>query len=309
MSRYDENQDETYRPSWIKPAVLIGTTLSILCIAAIIVLPNMGNLRVPAGYAGYIYTKPIFGKSVYKETLIGPASTGWKWRLGGNLLSITPYTYPEEFNGKASALAKDKLSLDARCHIVWKLKHDETNIKRFMEEFGGLHDNADPDAVALEAYNQFIKEPFRTETRAILARYNGLDVNAELPTISNYIQTEVAKRLTDTPFEIINIVMGNANPPQVVIDAISNKVASEQTLQQRSIQLEISKKNIDIETADGQATGARSAAQAVEEAKAIASLKAALSPEYIQYLGMLNIKGAERIYVPTGSNILVGAGK
>jgi hypothetical protein len=31
-----------------------------------------------------------------------------------------------------------------------------------------------------------------------------------------------------------------------------------------------------------------------------------LTPEYIQYLGMQNIKGAERVIVPAGSNILIG---
>lgn len=284
------------------PSVL----LAVIGIILVFIIPNMTNLRVPAGYAGYIYSRPIFGKSKYVGVLIGPASTGWKWRIAMNLLSVTPYTYAEEFNGKEAAIAKDKLPLDSRCHIVWRLKKDEKSIKSFLEEFGGLENGRDPDKIAAESYKQFIREPFRTEVRAALAEYNGLDINAQLVNISKSIKGKIVDRLTASPFEVLDIVMGNANPPQVVIEAISDKVASEQKLQQRSIQLSIAEKNVLIETTEGRAVGARAAAQAEEEAKAITAIKAVISPEYISYLGVQNIKGAQRVYVPASSNILIG---
>lgn len=288
---------------------LLGTLLvaSLALVVAVVLLLNMGNFRVPAGYAGYIYSKPIFGKSEFQEVLFGPSSTGWRWRLAGTLLSITPYTYPEEYAGKTSVLALDKLPLESKAHIVWKIKNDSTQIRNFLEKFGGWDTTSDPDKIALEAYNQFIKEPFRTETRVQIAKYNGLDVNAELINISNAVKNAVTERLKDTPFEVLDIVMGNANPPEVVIQAISSKVASEQMLQQRSIQLEIEKKNVEVETQQGKAAGAKAAAQAEEEAKAISAIKAVLSPQYISYLGVQNIKGAQRVFVPTTASILVGA--
>jgi len=267
----------------------------------------MSNVRVPAGYAGYIYSVPIFGKSSFREVLIGPASTGWRWRLTGQLLSITPYTYPERFSGESAALAKDKLPLDANSHIVWRLKPTSLEVKVFLEGFGGWNSNGDPDEIALDAYNQYIKEPFRTETRTILAQYNGLDVNSDLTKISNQIKKEVVHRLENTPFEVLDVVMGNANPPSTVIDVIARKVASNQELEQRSIQLQIAQKNIEISRAEGAAAGAKVAAQATEEAKAITTIKDVISPEYIQYSGMQNIRGAERIIVPAGSNILIGS--
>ncbi len=280
----------------------------ILLVAGLFfVAPNMNNFRVPAGYAGYIYNVPIFGKSSFKEVIIGPASTGWRWRVAGQLVSVTPYTYPETFEGQAAALAKDKLPLDANSHIVWRLKNDPQEIRRFLESYGGWDSHAPPDEVAKEAYNQYIKEPFRTETRTIIAGYDGLSVNAELTTISRSIKEEVVKRLANTPFEVLDVVMGSAQPPANVIDAISKKVASNQELEQRAIQLQIAQKNVEIERAVGEASGAKIAAQAAEEAKAITAIKAVLTPEYIQYLGMQNIKGAERVIVPAGSNILIGA--
>ncbi len=280
--------------------------LIIAAVALMFVAPNMGNFRVPAGYAGYIYSVPIFGKSSFKEVLIGPASTGWRWRLAGQLVSVTPYTYPETFSDQAAALARDKLPLDANSHIVWRLKTDPQEIRRFLESFGGLDTHSDPDEVAQEAYNQYIKEPFRTETRTIIAAYDGLDVNAELTKISQSIKEQVVRRLANTPFEVLDVVMGNAQPPASVIEAISKKVASQQELEQRAIQLQIAEKNIAIDQAMGKAAGAKIAAQAEEEAKAITSIKAVLSPEYIQYLGMQNIKGADRVIVPAGSNVFIG---
>ncbi|MFZ0614980.1 MAG: hypothetical protein WAN16_00825 [Chthoniobacterales bacterium] len=96
----------------------------------------------------------------------------------------------------------------------------------------------------------------------------------------------------------MSVVMGNASPPQQVIVAIATKVALNQTLEQKTIEEQIAQKNIDIERKNGEAAGARSAAQAIEQAKAITSISAVLSPSYIQYLQAENIKGADRVYVP-----------
>jgi regulator of protease activity HflC (stomatin/prohibitin superfamily) len=290
----------------VKLAKLI-IPLVLAFVALTTIAPNMSNFRVPAGYAGYIYTVPIFGRSKFQEVIVGPASTGWRWRITGQLVSVTPYTYPETFTGQAAALAKDKLPLDANSHIVWRLRNNPGDIQRFLEQFGGWDTQSDPDAIAREAYDQYIKEPFRTETRTIIAAYNGLDVNAELTGISRAIREQVERRLADTPFEVLDVVMGNAQPPANVIQAISMKVASQQELEQRAVQLQIAEKNIEIQRAEGEAAGAQIAAQAAEEAKAITAIKAVLSPEYVQYLGMQNIKGAERVIVPAGSNILIGA--
>jgi len=289
-----------------KNRLVVFSVLALLfALVGIVLLSNMRNVVVPAGYAGYIYTKPLFGKSSFQKVLIGQDSTGWKWRQFGALVSVTPYTYPEEFKGNAQVLAKDKLPLDARCHIVWRLRDDQTSIRSFLEKFGGWDVDADPDKIAQGAYDQFIREPLRTEARNIISKYNGLDVNSNLIEISRLISDNVDKRLEGTPFEVLDVVMGNANPPAEVIQAIANKVASEQNLQQRSVQLEIAQKNVDIQTAEGRAEGAKAAAKATEEAKAIASIKAVLSPEYIQYLQTQNIQGASRVFVPMGANVIL----
>ena len=282
------------------PAAIFVLLVLALGLAGVVFLSNSQNVRASAGYASYVYSKPIFGRSVFKSVLIGPASTGLRWRLSGQNVSITPYTYSEKFDGNTAILAQDKLPLNSQAHIVWRLKPDEASVRRFMEEFGGWESATDPDEIAKQAYSQFIQEPFRTVTRSVVAKYTGLSVNESLPEISTAISDIMKDMLNKTPFEILSVVMGNAAPPQQVIDAIASKVALNQTLEQKAIEEQIATKMIEIERKNGEAAGAKSAAEAVERAKAISSISAVLTPAYIQYLGMENIRGADRVYVPLG---------
>lgn len=281
-------------------APIFVLVLIALGLAGVVYLSNSQNVRSPAGYASYVYSKPIFGRSVFKAVLIGPASTGLRWRLSGQNVSITPYTYSEKFEGNTAILAQDKLPLASQAHIVWRLKPDEVSVKRFMEEFGGWEVSSAPDEIAKQAYTQFIQEPFRTVTRSVVAKYAGLSVNESLPEISTAISDIMKDMLAKTPFEILSVVMGNAAPPQQVIDAIATKVALNQTLEQKAIEEQIATKNIEIERKNGEAAGAKLAAEAVERAKAIRAISAVLTPAYIQYLGVENIRGADRVYVPLG---------
>jgi regulator of protease activity HflC (stomatin/prohibitin superfamily) len=281
------------------PFVLV--LLSFGTVAALMfTLPNLSNVRVSAGYASYVYSKPIAGRSEFKQVIFGPASTGLSWRLDAQRVSITPFTYSEKFEAENAIIGKDKLPLSSQAHIVWRLRPEATSVQRFMEEFGGWESSADPDKIAKESYDQFIREPFRTITRSVVAQYNGLDVNESLPLISQEIESQVKSLLDKTPFEVMSVVMGNSSPPQAVIVAISAKVALNQTLEMKAIEEQIAEKSVAIERKNGEAIGARFAAQAKEQAKAIEELKNVLDPLYIEFLQAENIKGAERIYLPIG---------
>jgi len=274
---------------------------ALLVLTATVYVANSSNVRATAGYVNYTYTKPFFGQSHYAGTIIGPSSTGLKWRTYGQPLSVTPYTYSEAFADTTAILAKDKLPLASQVHIVWRLKPEEKEVRKFMEEYGGSDNGADPDVIAKQAYTQFIQEPFRTVTRSVISQYAGLDVNESLKEIGSSIETQVKTMLAHTPFEIIQVVMGNASPPKQVVDAISTRVALNQTLEQKTIEESIAVKNIEIERKNGQAAGAKAAAEAIERAKAIESISGALTPAYVNYLQAENIKGAERVYVPLGA--------
>jgi hypothetical protein len=134
----------------------------------------------------------------------------------------------------------------------------------------------------------------------VVAEYNGLEVNGALQGISNEIEKQTREFLNKTPFEVMSVVMGNSAPPAQVIQAISTKVALNQTLEQKAIEEQIAEKNIAIERKNGEAAGAFAAAQAQEQSKAISTISQVLSPVYIEFLQAENIKGAQRIYVPFG---------
>lgn len=284
------------------PRLPLAIAAAVIALLVLFVFPNMANVRVDAGYASYIYSKPIFGKARFKEVLFGPSSTGLRWRLAGQRVSVTPYTYTEEFTTGDAILAKDKLSLSSQAHIVWRLKPDQASICRFLQEFGGWETTAEPDRIAKQAYDQFIREPFRTITRSAVAKYDGLSVNESLPAISKEIEGQVKDLLRNTPFEVMSVVMGNANPPAKVVEAISSKVAMNQLLEQKAIEDQIAQRTIDIERKTGEAAGAKASAQAIEQAKAISAINAVLTPLYIQYLQAENVKGSDRIYLPLGQS-------
>ena len=48
-------------------------------------------------------------------------------------VSVTPYTYNEEFTAGDSVLSKDNLKIAFRVHLLWKVRPDK--VKEFVEKF------------------------------------------------------------------------------------------------------------------------------------------------------------------------------
>ena len=55
------------------------------------------NPYTPAGYVGYLTKGAIVGQSRFYGVQRGPSSPGRTWMLDVTNVSITPYTYTEEF--------------------------------------------------------------------------------------------------------------------------------------------------------------------------------------------------------------------
>lgn len=284
-------------------AFTAGVVLLITAaVGSVVYFNETQNLMVPAGCAAYVMQRPIFGKAEFIGVYKGPTSTGRGWRYDGQILSVTPYTNSEQFNASEAALAKDKLPISLNAHIVWKIKSDEPSIRSFMEEFGGLDENASPDQVAKMAYEQFIREPYRTICRSLIARHNGLEINDNLETISKELDRLTRESLAKTPFEVISCVIGKANPPEAVITEIALKVAKTQELERKATELEIANKDREIQKAKGEAQGEMELAIATKKAEAMAITNAAITPALIQWQAVLNLQGAQRIYLPVGPN-------
>ncbi len=265
----DQKKNYSLIPSMLVPAIIF-----LLLIAGVFLYNNCGNKRVLSGFAGYVYSKPNFGQNEVKGILIGPSSTGWVWRQEVSKVSITPDTTVEEFDARngGAILGKDKLPISCKASLVYRLNPDK--VKEFMEDFGGIaqssgrNDDEVADEIMLYAYKNFIQQPFRTAVRAELSQYNALDASSSLQIISDNVFEQLKKRLHNTPFIVDSVAVGETNPPQAIIDSVVKKVQTTQENERKATELEIAKKDIEIQRARGEAEGAMKMEIARQEANA-----------------------------------------
>ena len=274
--------------------------LIIAAVVAVFVSNNYHNVQAPAGYAAYVVERPILGSTSFQRVIFGPGSTGLMWRAYGDLVSITPYSYSELFETSSSLIAKDKLPIIGGAHIVWRVRSTADQIQLYMEKFGGLDTAHTSDETARESYKNYIQEPFKTLVREEFAKYDGLAVSEHLADMGQSIQQALTDKLKGTPFEVLQVVVGNAQPPAAVLEKIALKVAAVQELERKGTELEIANRSKEIEKANGEASGDRDLAIAEKRAEANAKLNASLTPMLLQYLAIENLKSAQRVYLPIG---------
>src|SRR5919106_385713 len=95
------------------------------------------NPVTPAGYVGYLTQGALFGKARFYGLQKGPTSPGRTWLLDVVNVSVTPYSFTEEFTGNNSVLSKDNLKIAFRVHVVWKVR--ESRVKEFVERYSTLY--------------------------------------------------------------------------------------------------------------------------------------------------------------------------
>lgn len=280
----------------------IFAAVVVIAIATMAWFNNTTNVQVPAGYAAYVTERPIFGRASYQAVVVGPSSTGRSWRLYGDLVSITPYSYSELFTGTEALIAKDKLPITGGAHLVFRIRGSEESIRDYMERYGGLDEAHTPDQIAKESYDNYIKEPFRTLIREEFAKYEGLAISDHLAEMGKSVNAQLAERLAKTPFEVLQVVIGNAQPPAKVLEQVALKVAAAQELERKTTEQQIADMSKNIEKANGEAAGERELAIAEKRADANRALSASLTPELLQYLAIDNLKSAEKVYLQLGAN-------
>lgn len=275
---------------------IIKGGFGLLCVAVIATVLsfivwfiNSANPDVPAGYVGYQTQGAVFGKTAFLGTLKGPSSPGRTWMVRSFNVSITPYTYTEEFTGDSEVLAKDNLRLAFRVHVVWRVRED--NVKDFVERFSTIDPNnqkQDAEKVVRDAYNNYLKEPFRTYSREEVQNLDGLKVKDMQAEISAAIFAKMKALANGTPFEITSIVVGNIQYPKVVADAVADNLATDQRLE---------KERKDAERRVVQAEGIAKSMQIINER---------LTPQYLQHeaieaqKAMVGSPNHTTIYIPVG---------
>ena len=93
----------------------------LLLATTVVWLIGARNPYTPAGYVGYLTKGAVFGKARFYGIQRGPTSAGRSWLLEVTNVSITPYTYNEDFTRDDAVLSRDNLKIAFRVHTVWRV--------------------------------------------------------------------------------------------------------------------------------------------------------------------------------------------
>jgi regulator of protease activity HflC (stomatin/prohibitin superfamily) len=261
-------------------------------------LVGSSNPFTPAGYVGYLTKGSVFGQSRYIGTQRGPTSPGRQWLLAVTNVSVTPYTYTEDFSHDEAVLSRDNLKIQFRVHTVWRL--DDNQVPLFMDRFSTTVANQqlekEPDAIVKVAYANFIREPLRTFARDEVQQRNGLEVKDDLIAIGDAVLSRIQAYANASPFAINSVVVGNVQYPDEVATAVSRKLAATQELQRKDTEIEIERKE-----------RTKREVQAQGIANAMQIIRGQLSGMYIQHEAieaqklMVNSPNHTVVYIPAGA--------
>jgi regulator of protease activity HflC (stomatin/prohibitin superfamily) len=208
-------------------------------------------------------------------------------------VSVTPYTYHEDFVGPTSVLSRDNLKISFSVHLVWKVRPDR--VKEFVEKYSTLADERNPDRIVQTAYNNFLKEPLRTYARDEIQQLNGLEIKDKITPVGEAISRRVLELTKDTPFLVTSVVVGNIQYPDEVANAVSTKMAATQVLERKQIE-------IAIEEREKQ----KRIVQAEGIARSMEIINTRLTSQYLQHeaiesqRAMVGSPNHTTIYIPVG---------
>jgi regulator of protease activity HflC (stomatin/prohibitin superfamily) len=283
--------------SRLQAGALAVAMAALLLVVLLVWSGGSANPFTPAGYVGYLTKGAVMGKSRYYGVQRGPTSPGRTWLLEVTNVSITPYTYTEDFSHEDAVLSRDNLKIAFQIHTVWHV--DDTKIPLFMDRFSTTVGQAtlekDPDAIVKVAYGNFVREPMRTYARDEVQRRNGLEVKDALITIGDAVLARIQRYATGSPFIISSVVVGNVQYPEEVATAVSRKLAATQELQRKDTEIEIERKE-----------RTKREVQAQGIANAMQIIRGQLSGMYIQHEAieaqklMVNSPNHTVVYIPSG---------
>src|SRR5437870_11958990 len=156
---------------------LAVTTLAVLGVA------GCRNVQTPAGYVGYVAQGAIVRKSRFYALQSGPPSSGLGWLLSVINVSVTPYTYNDEFAGESAVLSRDNLRVACRVHLLWKV--DAERVKDLVEHYTTLELGKQSEDIVRVAYDNFLREPLRTYARDEVQKLNGLEIKDRITEVGD----------------------------------------------------------------------------------------------------------------------------
>jgi regulator of protease activity HflC (stomatin/prohibitin superfamily) len=273
------------------PVLLTGALAGV---ALLIFLLGSSNPVTPAGYVGYLTRAAVLGHERFIGLQTGPTSSGRGWLLHVINVSVTPYTYDEDFSGSDTVLSSDSLKIAFRVHLVWRVRPDR--VQQFVEKFSTLSANDTSDGIVSVAYRNFLREPLRTAARDEVQKYGGLEIKDHIAEIGAALTARALQLTQDTPFEVRSIVVGNIQYPPEIVNAVSQKLAATQELERKNTEIEIAKREKEKRIIE---------AEGIAQATQIISQR--LTSPYLQYEAIkaqrdtINSPNHTIIYIPVGA--------
>ena len=254
-------------------------------------LTGCGNPSTPAGYIGYVKQGAWVGTERFYGMQTGPSSTGLGWLLSVVNVSITPYAYHEPME----VLSRDNLQVRFQIHLVWRVSPTADAVRAFVEKYTTIVGPETADQIVQGAYNNFLKEPLRTATRNEVQSLDALILKERIVEIGRAVENAMRIWAHGTPFEILSIVVGDIAYPPTVAQAVSQKMATTQLLEQKLTEIEIEKR--EKEKRIIQAEGIAAAMEVIQRQ---------LTDQYLQHeaieaqKAMVGSPNHTTIYIPVG---------
>ena len=199
-------------------------------------------------------------------------------------IDLRTRTYNEPFTSDKAVLAADNLRIEFQAHMIVHIK--EGGSKEIVEMYQGQ-----------EWYPQVVKEVFRMLVRDEIQKYDSLDIKNNITKIGDDILAQLRQRFEGGPFVFENVVVGNIQYPDVVTNAVSEKLAETQRLEKADIQIEVEKKKAERRVVE---------AEGIAAAQGI--INETLSPLYLQHesiqaqIEMASSPNHTTVYIPVGTN-------
>lgn len=247
---------------------------------------------VKPGQAGLRY------RSFHRPALQTTArSEGLYWRWPWNDVKIYDVTWQSK-SERVEILTADDLHVQTTVTVTFR--PNAARLYNLATELGPAY------------YEQVIRPPFETISRSEFAKHQHNQLAKDSPAIENDILAKLRAATEGKPIEIDRVAIDHIQYDPSVTAAISAKIATEQQVQQKELEVKVAAQDAEIARtrAQGQADAVRINAEGEAKAivikgeaqsKAQASITQTLTPDYLRYKAFDN-PGTRYYFVPVGKD-------
>ncbi|ABZ99424.1 prohibitin family protein [Leptospira biflexa] len=237
-------------------------------------------------------------------SIISPGEVGLMWRPYSTGLSQKPlesrvqtympwnsvYVYSVQwssFQEKVEVLTRDDLTITVTADII--IRPIQNEIYELEMEIGR------------DYYEKVVKPQFRTAIRNILSAYNMVSISKETPNVSAQIKKSLAEKLKYKHIEIDDVIVDDVEYSPSILKAIESKLTKQQEQEQMKFEINIAKRDAEIQQISAEAKAKAVLIEAEAQAKAQRMISESLTPKYIQLKAMENPNN-KLIFVPNGKD-------